>query len=175
MSSLAKNNTYSAVTLMPFLAISSSPMLDIITIKTRSFVPSDRVNGNLRSLSYGSQLCSCLSLPYGRHHYHKAKATLRAARPNRRDRGAKIHFKGVHFGVFSTSRFAPLALTSDWTFSKVVPTDPLGVVMLFAVSQGSQPTFGNLRKRSFFITHFFVTETGSQLEMGNSFFMSNSI
>ena len=68
-----------------------------------------------------------------------------------------------------------VALTSDWTFSKVVPTDPLGVVMLFAVSQGSQPTFGNLRKRSFFITHFFVTETGFQLEMGNSFFMSDSI
>ena len=87
------------------MAFSSSPMLDIITIKTRSFVPSDRVNGNLRSLSYGSQLCSCLSLPYGNHHYHKAKAALRTARPSRQDRGAGIHFKQLHFRVFSMSRF----------------------------------------------------------------------
>ena len=115
------------------LAYSSSLMLDIIKIKTRSFVPSDGVNGNLRSLSYGSLLCSCLSLPYGHHHYHLAKAALRATRPNRRDRGAKIRFKRVHYGVFSTSRFAPLALSSDWTFSQLVPTDPLGVVMIFYV------------------------------------------
>ena len=32
------------------------------------------------------------------------------------DRGAKIQFQRVNFGVFSTSRFAPLALSSDWLF-----------------------------------------------------------
>ena len=146
------------------LAFSSSPMLDIITIKTRSFVPSDRVNGNFRSLSYGSQLCSCLSLPYGQHHYYLCQSRLKGARPNRWDRGARIHFKRVHFGVFSASRFAPLALSSDWTFSQVVPTEPFRVVMIFGVRRGSQPTFGAeegyLRKSSFFITHFFVTERG---------------
>ena len=42
-------------------------------------------------------------------------------------------FKRVHFGVFSASCFAPLALSSDWTFSQLVPTDPLGVVMIFYV------------------------------------------
>ena len=32
----------------------------------------------------------------------------------RLDRRARIQFGQVHFGVFSTSRFAPLALSSDW-------------------------------------------------------------
>ena len=32
------------------------------------------------------------------------------------DRGAKIQYKRVNFGVFSMCRFAPLVLSSDWLF-----------------------------------------------------------
>ena len=43
------------------------------------------------------------------------------ARPSGRYRGARIQFKQVHFGVFSTSRFAPLAFSSDrvWLLKRV--------------------------------------------------------
>ena len=39
--------------------------------------------------------------------------------------GQRLQLKRVHFGVFSTSRFAPPGLISDWIFSQADPTDPL--------------------------------------------------
>ena len=53
-------------------------------------------------------LCLC-------NHPSAIKVLLKAARPSGQDRGARIYFKGAHFGVFSTSRFVPSALSSDWT------------------------------------------------------------
>ena len=67
-----------------------------------------------------------------------------------KDHGARIQFKPVHFGVFSTSRFTPPVLSSDWALtdsleevmifgvSRRAPTDPLQEVMFFGVSGGSQ-------------------------------------
>ena len=42
----------------------------------------------------------------------------------------------LHFGVLLTSRFAPSALSSDWIFSRGVPSDPFEEVMIFDVSRG---------------------------------------
>ena len=42
----------------------------------------------------------------------------------------------LHFGVLLTSRFAPSALSSDWIFSRGVPSDPFEEVMIFGLSRG---------------------------------------
>ena len=55
------------------------------------------------------------------------------ARPSSRDRGARIKLKRVHFGVFSTSRFAPPAFSLDWILSRGVPTEPLERVIIFGI------------------------------------------
>ena len=61
----------------------------------------------------------------------------RATRPSGRDRGARIQFKWVPFGVYSTSRFASLALSSDWIFSQGGPTNPLEEVIIFCFLRGA--------------------------------------
>ena len=62
--------------------------------------------------------------------------------------GQRIQFKRVHFRVFSTSLFAPPALTSDWIFSRGVPADPLQEVMILGISRGG-PQLTCLRMCSF--------------------------
>ena len=64
-----------------------------------------------------SSLSSSLFINQNHHHchhrqhhqynHHEAKAGLRPTRPTRRDFWGRIQFDRVHFGVFSTSSFAP--------------------------------------------------------------------
>ena len=58
----------------------------------------------------------------------------------RLDRWARIQFGRVHFGVFSTSRFVSLALSSDWT-SVGAGTDLLWCKKRHVTHGGLQLTF----------------------------------
>ena len=71
----------------------------------------------------------------------------------------------LHFGVLLTSRFAPSALSSDWIFSRGVPSDPFEEVMIFDVSRGV-PTvpFEEVKKFLKHIDKDMITPLFCQLE-----------